>query len=208
MSLESNIVALAEAVAVDVKALYAGKADKDTLDSLGVELGTLRQEVNKLKILLPPEIGDERYGGFYIGDITLPDGTYMVIMAGEEGESLEKWKLTGTSTPSTTYVDNGKANTLSMVNAGISEHPAGEYCVNYRGGGFDDWYFPAVNEIELAWDNRALLVDLKTGTSQFVSSSESGKAQVRSFSFSSGSRVLRSKITALRVRPVRRIKKE
>lgn len=211
MSLESNIVTLAEAVAADVKALYAGKAEKDDLDSLGVELATLRQELNKIKLILPPEIGDERGGGFYIGDITIPSGddagTYMVIMAGKEGEVSGKWKLTETHTADTASHDNGKSNTLSMVNGGISEHPAGEHCVNYRGGGFDDWYLPAINELALAWDNRALLGDLEMGTSDFWSSTQSANTQARSFDFYKESRDIYSKTGSLWVRPVRRVKK-
>lgn len=192
MSLEDKIVTLAETVGEDVR--------------------KLRQELDKLKLRLPPEIGDERGGGFYIGDITIPSGddagTYMVIMAGEEGGVRGKWKLTETHTTGTIYSDNGKSNTLAMVNGGISEHPAGEHCVNYRGGGFDDWYLPAIDEIELAWDNRALLDDLKTGTSIIWSSSQSATTQARVFDFYNGSRKEYRKTSTQSVRPVRRIKKE
>lgn len=189
------------------------KAVTDNLDSLGVELELLRQELNKLKDSLPIAIGDERWGGFYIGDITIPDGddagTYMVIMAGEEGEASRQWKLTESSTASTTDENNGKLNTLAMVNAGIGEHPAGEYCVNYRGGGYDDWYLPAINEVVLVWINRALLGDFEIVDGIFWSSNQTGDAEyARSFKFRSAAKSSSSKTDLLKVRPVRRIKKE
>lgn len=245
-----RVTALAQAVAADIKALYAGKAEKehthtaaqvsglgtaatkdvvqatgtstedvmsqkavtDNLDSLGVELGTLRQELDKLKLRLPPEIGDEIGGGFYIGDITIPDGddagTYMVIMAGKEGEAGGKWKLTETSTENTASSDNGKSNTLAMVTGDISKHPAGERCVNYRGGGFDDWYLPAIDELVLAWDNMALLEDLKMGDYTIWSSTQRSDYMSHILRFSSGSKSTDRKSRVQRVRPVRRIKKQ
>ena len=83
MSLESNIVTLAEAVAADVKALYAGKAEKDDLDSLGVELATLRQELDELKLRLPPEDSD-----LYL----MPNG---VTIAAQPNTTKGKWHSLG-----------------------------------------------------------------------------------------------------------------
>lgn len=193
MSLEDKIVTLAETVGEDVR--------------------KLRQELNKIKLKLPPEIGDERGGGFYIGDITIPSGddagTYMVIMAGEEGDAEKSWKTRGSLTTGTADDNNGMLNTLAMVNAGIGEHPAGEYCVNYRGGGYDDWYLPAINEVALVWDNRALLGGLKTGAGIRWSSTQTRTAQTaRTFNFNTGVETTGSKTGQLRVSPVRRIKLE
>lgn len=192
MSLEDKIVALAETVGADVR--------------------KLRQELNKLKERLPPAIGDERWGGFYIGDITIPDGddagTYMVIMAGKEGEVSRRWKLTETFTAGTADVNNGKRNTLAMVTGDISKHPAGEHCVNYRGGGFDDWYLPAIDELVLAWDNRALLEDLKMENYTIWSSTQISDYTSHIFNVSKGSKNSDRKSRNQRVRPVRRIKIE
>lgn len=192
MSLEDKIVTLAETVGEDVR--------------------KLRQELKAIKEKLPPAIGDERWGGFYIGDITIPSGddagTYMVIMAGKEAEAQEKWVITGPGAGGTNDYNNGKSNTLAMVNAGISEHPAGEYCVNYRGGGFDDWYLPAINELALAWDNRALLDELKMGFNIFWSSTQSAIGTARVFDFYREKKDTYNKTSINWVRPVRRIKLE
>lgn len=206
-----NIPTLVQITGQSTSSVMSQKAVTDILDSLGVELGTLRQELNKIKLNLPSEIGDERGGGFYIGDITIPSGddagTYMVIMAGKEGESWEKWKLTETNTVYTSDENYGKHNTVSMINAGISEHPAGAYCVNYRGGGFDDWYMPAINEVALASDNKALLGDLEMGSFNFWSSTKSSSKEAMVMRIGLGQKVIESKTKTIRVRPVRRIKK-
>lgn len=191
MSLEDNIVTLAETIGADVR--------------------KLRQELDKIKLNIPSKIGDERGGGFYIGDITIPSGvdagTYMVIMAGKEGESWEKWKLTETNTVYTSDENYGKNNTVSMNNAGISEHPAGAYCLNYRGGGFDDWYLPAINEVALAADNKELLGDLEMGTFSYWSSTKSSNKEARIMKIGLGEKATESKTKSIRVRPVRSIKK-
>lgn len=202
-----------QATGTSTEDVMSQKSVTDNLDNLRAGLDLLRQELNKLKDILPAAIGDERWGGFYIGDITIPSGddagTYMVIMAGEEGESKEKWKITESYTTGTTDVNNGKLNTLAMVNEGISEHPAGEYCVNYRGGGFDDWYSPAINEVALAWSNMALLDDLKIATFRYWSSTQTTTAKnANVLNFATGGKTVATKTNTLRVRPVRRIKLE
>ena len=114
---------------------------------------------------MPAVIGEYFYGGYYVGDITTPDGTYAVIFAGEEAEVSLQWKTTSTTSPGTFSDVDGWANTqlLTADSALLADHPAAAYCRAYGGAGLDDWYLPSRNELLLPWTNRAALDKLKMG---------------------------------------------
>ena len=161
--------------------------------------------------MIPTVIGEYFFGGYYVGDITTPDGTYAVIFADEEAEVLRQWKTTNTATPGTLSTADGWANTqlLTADGALLAAHPAAAYCRGYDGGGFDDWYLPSHNELRLAWNNRASLSELNMGkdsiyvwasTEVMVSASTAWARK-----FSDGGEIYGTKTSNYRVRPCRRI---
>jgi hypothetical protein len=119
----------------------------------------------------PAVIGEPFGGGFFAGYIShTADGspTHALIVAPREtgatgsGYTLTTnlaWKSPASATTGTTSVYDGLANTTAMVTAGISDHPAAQFCVNLSIGGFTDWYLPARLELDIAYFN------LKPGTS-------------------------------------------
>lgn len=159
----------------------------------------------------PETIGEPWQGGYYIGNITFPEGddagTYAIIMAGLDGQSPTtlQWKTTNTGNPNTVSLNNGLANTQAMIAAGIASHPAAEFCVNYDGGTFTDWYLPSKDELNLAWVNRTSLADLAMPAEYFWSSSQHPD-QKYAWRQYTGSQIEGSKTLACRVRPVRRLK--
>jgi hypothetical protein len=110
-------------------------------------------------------IGDPFEGGFYAGVIShTADGnpTHALIVApaaiGATGTGYAlttalAWKTANTTTANTTSDFDGAANTAAMVTAGISSHPAAEFCVNLSIGGRTDWYLPARWELDIAYFN-------------------------------------------------------
>jgi hypothetical protein len=116
---------------------------------------------------LPTElkIGDAFEGGFFAGYIShTADGipTHALIVApratGASGLGYTiatglAWKTTQTTTTGTTSDFDGAANTAAMVTAGITDHPAANFCVNLSIGGFTDWYLPARYELDIAYEN-------------------------------------------------------
>ena len=112
-----------------------------------------------------PNIGDAFLGGFFAGYIShTADGvaTHALIVSpaatGGSGSSYTlitnyAWKTSTTTTAGTTSTFDGRANTDAMITAGISIHPAAQFCVNLTIGGFTDWYLPAELELEIAYTN-------------------------------------------------------
>jgi hypothetical protein len=112
-----------------------------------------------------PVIGSPYQGGYYAGLIShTADGnaTHALIVAARSsgasgtGYTLTtnyRWKTTESSTPGTSSLFDGRANTDAMIAGGITNHPAGQFCVNLSLGGYSDWYLPALAEMGIAYIN-------------------------------------------------------
>lgn len=117
------------------------------------------------KQYIPAVIGEAFGGGYFAGYIShTADGnpTHALIVApratGATGTGYTlttnlAWKTTGTTTANTTSIFDGAANTAAMVTAGITDHPAAQFCVNLNIGGFTDWYLPSRYEFDIAYFN-------------------------------------------------------
>lgn len=111
-------------------------------------------------------------GGYYAGKINIGGNIYALVVApaslGGQNISGLAWKTTQTQTPGASSLSDGAANTQAMVNAGINLHPAAQFCKNLIIGGYNDWYLPSVNELEIAYRN------LKPGTTANYVDASSG----------------------------------
>jgi len=182
-----------------------------------IPLGILASSVSLVEpaLPLPTVIGEEFGGGYYIGNIVVADGgaddgEYAVIMAGPEGEAptLLAWKDPRSATPGTDSATNGMANTLAMQANDPAIHYAGMYCLNYDGGGFEDWYLPSFGELTLAKENLALLsgLEMNLTPSRYWSSTQNSSVAARAQIFGGGTQNA-NKNTPHNVRPVRRLKR-
>ena len=112
-----------------------------------------------------PAIGAAYQGGFFAGAIShTANGvaTHLLIVApaatGATGSGYtlftdKQWKIYNSTTAGTTSTYDGAANTAAMVTAGITDHPAAQFCTGLSIGGYTDWYLPARNELEIAYYN-------------------------------------------------------
>jgi hypothetical protein len=110
-----------------------------------------------------PAIGDAFEGGFYAGLIShTANGvaTHALIVApratGASGTGYTlttnyRWKIEGTTTPGADSEFDGFANTQAIIAAGLSDHPAAEFCVGLTINGYDDWYLPARQELAILY---------------------------------------------------------
>ena len=110
-----------------------------------------------LSITAAPVIGQAFGGGFYAGQIsTTGNGvaTHNLIVGPlSTAQFTGQWRTTATATAGTTSVIDGPGNTAAMIAAGAALHPCGNFCNNLVAGGFDDWYMPARNELEVCYFN-------------------------------------------------------
>jgi len=99
-------------------------------------------------------IGDAYQGGFFAGYIShTANGvaTHALIVAPmATGSANKQWKTTATGTTGTSSTFDGAANSANMNNA---SHPAAEFCEGLTIGGYSDWYLPALDELDIAYEN-------------------------------------------------------
>lgn len=166
---------------------------------------------------LPTIIGEAFGGGFYAGDIEDGGKWYKLIVADVEADVYGlRWATDSINLSAATSDTNGPANTQAM--AGDSRFPAGNYCLDYRGGGFDDWYMPARAELEVLYQNLGFNqpdcpAEFQSGGAQafhssdyYWSSTQSSSIRALTRRFSDGDESNHTKTTtARRVRPIRRL---
>src|SRR5690554_3091684 len=165
---------------------------------------------------LPTVIGEASGGGFYAGDIEDDGQWYKLIVADIEADvSGLPWGGYGTDLQAATSTTNGPANTEAM--RGTATYEAGNHCLDYRGGGFDDWYMPARSELAAIYENlghsKAPPAGFESGGAQAFNASyywcstqgSSGNAWVRRLSDGDEHAGVNKSSTVPRVRPVRRI---
>lgn len=158
----------------------------------------------------PPAIGQPWRGGYYIGDII--DGGvlfYLVLAPKSAGQNNSlQWKTTRTGTAGTTSLTNGYANLQAMISAGITEHPAGDFCRNLTIGGFSDWYYPAEDELIVVFQNRGSITGVDAidqDNAEYWSSSQKSSTQALAMRFVDGRTSEPLKTNGYRVRAMRRV---
>lgn len=99
----------------------------------------------------PAAIGTPMEGGHYIGAILLPDGLYGIAKAPKAlGDFADvNYGPYSNVAGALSFVD-GRVNTLAMAEAGSE---LAKRILNLRINGKDDWYLPALDELEIGYRN-------------------------------------------------------
>jgi len=87
--------------------------------------------------------------GFYSDD-------WRYLEAGPKATEGTKawWSGSPTTVGATgTAIGTGKANTDAIVSTSGSDGSAAKYCTDLVYGGYDDWFLPSIDELELIYDN-------------------------------------------------------
>jgi len=180
----------------------------------GTSLGAseYREVVTSVAPIPPPEaLGDSYQGGFYMGTIAAAGTTYYLVVAPNATGCTEcKWKTSNTSTSGTCSLVDGYANTYPALEN--STHPAGNWTATRTIGGFSDWYLPAIDELDVFYNNGGgdgagdpLPSGEDFDISRYWSSTESGYGFACGLNFYSGSRNGSDKDSTSKVRAVRRV---
>jgi hypothetical protein len=120
-------------------------------------MSELPQSYINLILLNGPGHYYSELGGYFAGVIdtraTDPNGLrYLLIVAPKEfGECNDlQWKIEETITPNTCSKWDGLSNTNSMNGR---NHPAAYWCKQLRINDLNNWYLPAIDELELLYRN-------------------------------------------------------
>ncbi|KWR88886.1 hypothetical protein RM96_18020 [Cupriavidus sp. IDO] len=89
-------------------------------------------------------------GGFYAGQIRQDDGIYVLVVAPKDGGEHEDtpWHANSKQLDDALSYYDGNANTIAMARAGSA---LALWAVGLQLNGFDDWYLPARDELEIAY---------------------------------------------------------
>jgi len=103
----------------------------------------------------PLVIGQVYGGGYFAGQIStagngIADYNLVIGPVASAQNASKQWKIVNTSTPGTSSLINGPANSAAMNNV---TNPAGAFCKAVTTGGFNDWYMPALNELDVCYFN-------------------------------------------------------
>jgi len=145
-------------------------------------------------------IGYSYQGGiiFYI------DGTGLhglIAATNYQGNSLQ-W--THPSTPisgTSTGIGTGQNNTTLIMNGCNDHNIAAWTCHNYNGGGYNDWFLPSKDELNLMYPQRSFIPDMSSGT--YWSSSQYDNNDAYAQDFSTGGQNHISKVGPGYVRAIR-----
>jgi hypothetical protein len=101
---------------------------------------------------IQPIIGTSMGGGFYAGRIRVGEDAFALIVAPkEEGEHKDiVWIAGEKDVPGAKSYFNGVANTIAMLEAGSK---LAKWARGLAIGGFDDWYLPSQDELEICYRN-------------------------------------------------------
>ncbi len=99
-----------------------------------------------------PIIGTSMGGGFYAGRIKIADAPFALIVAPKaDGDHKDAaWIAGGKSMPDALSYFDGVANTKAIAEAGSK---LAQWALDLRIGGFDDWYLPSLDELEICYRN-------------------------------------------------------
>lgn len=155
----------------------------------------------------PPAIGQSWNGGFYIGNITDGGFVYYLILAPKTtGQSSAlAYKTDNTDDTGADSTTSGRSNSNAINDAA---HPAAQFCRGLSIGGFNDWYLPAKDELNVVYTNRASVGGgdaLDVDGTSYWSSTESAPTTAWSQPFNTGAQNNSAKTISYRVRAIRRV---
>jgi len=161
--------------------------------------------------LANPTPGVAAAGGFYMGRICAAGTCYNLIVApNATGCACCQWKTSNTFTGGASSDTDGFANTYPALEN--SDHPAGNWTATRTIGGFSDWYLPAVDELQVFYNNGGgagsgdpLPPGEDFATNKYWSSTENNTTLACYLRFSDGPCANAFKDCIYKVRAVRRV---
>jgi hypothetical protein len=201
-TVKSFLIALA-LTAVPLTALA-----RDSLEALRTDLNTTNTTVTSLQTqvnALTPDsyaIGDTGPGGgivFFVSD----DGKHGLEAApGDQSTGIQWFNGSFILTGAVWNGINGERNTDRIITSQGHGSYAALLCANYTGGGYGDWYLPSKYELNLLYQQKAVVGGFAT-SGNYWSSTEDGSYYAWFQNFYHGDQNAWDKANTFRVRAVR-----
>ena len=155
----------------------------------------------------PKHFIGEHFGGgiiFYLDK----SGNHGLIVTAADFEEPASWSFKDTlNGAKDTALGAGVVNTNRIVKTqGFPESEAFSYaaleCLELNQNGYQDWYLPSLNELNLMYQNKTIIGGFLSFS--YWSSSESGATKAWFKNFTNGLQIRQVKTAAYALRPVRR----
>jgi hypothetical protein len=144
-------------------------------------------------------LGNNYHGGiiFYI-DGTLSHG--LIAATNDQGTSLQ-WTYPAISVTTYNFIGSGQVNTNAILAACSDPGTAARACDDFSNNGFNDWYLPSKDELNLMYQQKSFLSGL--AGSFYWSSSEYNATDAWTQDFSTGAQNNTGKVATGHVRAIR-----
>ena len=146
----------------------------------------------------------QSFGG---GKIFYVDGTGkhgLIVAINDQSLSAEFWDNGSHIQTNATSTTDGLANTTQIINViGNTGTYAAKLCKDYQGGGFNDWFLPAIDQLSNLYSQRNVLGG--GFSDNYWSSTESTPIfnNVQIFNFLTGVKTTQSRVAKSWVRAIR-----
>lgn len=135
---------------------------------------------NEISFTTAPAIGQSYGGGLFAYLLAEGDPGYIatevhgLVLSGDDLSVAAIWGCDGTDLPGAdgAALGSGRQNTADIVAGCTAAGIGARLCADYATAGYDDWFLPALNELELLSYNSASIDSTFTGT--YLSSTEEG----------------------------------